>query len=362
MIRKVVFFIYDTTPRIERRIESFIEEGYDVEVYGHRFNDSKVNYCISDKYTYNVIAEIPHHASFASRISGLKKVRQIVRQYDSKTTLFYFFTLNVAAIAPFLNIRYIYEESDMLFARFRKKLPMAIVEAVNKLTVRRSAITVMTSEGFADYYYGNKVPKNIVFLLNKIHKRCLELPRCERRPLDMNHLRFAFVGNVRYPSLVNSARAIASNYPQHEFHFFGNAEALPSGLEHSLDQFPNVYWYGPFKNPDDLPAIYAKFDILICTYDVTGLNPRYAEPNKLYEAIFFETPIVVSPQSYLEKKVKQLNVGTSVDADDEQAVIQLVKSLTEERINEYLSNIRRIDKRTVIFDNQPLFDRIAALQ
>lgn len=361
MISKIVFFVFDATPRIERRIESFIEEGFEVEVYGYRFSGSKVLYCQSEKYEYHVINEIAHHTSMMSRVMELRKIKDIVNGYDKQTTLFYFFTLNVAAIAPFLGIRYIFEESDMLFARFRKKLPMTIVEWADKLAIRRSALTVMTSEGFADYYFGNKVPGNIVFMLNKVNCRCLELPKYEKSPFDMNHLRFAFVGNVRYPSLLNFARCIGEHYPQHEFHFFGNNEGLTPQLASSLDGYRNITWHGVFNNPNDLPQIYSQFDILICTYDVTGLNPRYAEPNKLYEAIFFETPIIVSPQSYLEKKVKRLNVGTSVDADDEQSVRDFIDSLTEQRINDYIFNLRKIDKQTVIIDPQPLFERISKL-
>ena len=35
-------------------------------------------------------------------------------------------------------------------------------------------------------------------------------------------------------------------------------------------------------------------DMVVATYDVTIENVRYAEPNKIYEAIFFETPIILS--------------------------------------------------------------------
>lgn len=74
----------------------------------------------------------------------------------------------------------------------------------------------------------------------------------------------------------------------------------------SLKDINNIFFHGAFKNPIDLPKIYSKIDFIVATYDTTTLNPQYAEPNKIYEAIFFRTPIIVSYNSYLANKVNKL--------------------------------------------------------
>lgn len=361
-MNNIVFFVFDPSPRIERRIEDFVDAGFNVEVYGYRYDVINVDYCNSSKYKYNVIETVPLNVSYKARIAGLKKIKSIVRQFDKKTTLFYFFSLNVAAIAPFLHIKYIYEESDMLFDRFGKKILRKIVIVFNKYVIRKSVITVMTSEGFADFYFGEKRPRNIEFVLNKVNVKCLGLPVIEKRPFDVNNIRFGFAGNIRYQATLNLARIIAKVYPQHEFHFFGNVESLEVNDLESLKQYPNIFLHGLFKNPDDLPSIYASLDFCVCNYDVTGINPRYAEPNKLYEALFFDTPILVSPNTFIGKKVKAWDVGSEIDSYDENRIKQTVNGINREMYDRMVSNIKALPKADLVTNNTSLINRIRNLK
>lgn len=360
-MNKVVFFVFDPSPRIERRIEDFIDAGLDVEVYGYKYDVVNVDYCNSPKYTYHVIETIPHAVSYKRRLAGLKKIKEIVRRYDKKSTIFYFFSLNVAAIAPFLHVKYVYEESDMLFDRFGNKLARRLVIAFNKHVIKKSAITVMTSEGFAEFYYGDKRPSNIEFVLNKVNAKCLSLPQVEKRSFDVNHIRFGFAGNIRYKATLNLATIIAKLYPNHQFHFYGNTESLPSNQLDVLKAYPNIVFHGLFKNPVDLPGIYASMDFCVCNYDITGVNPRYAEPNKLYESLFFDTPIIVSPQTYIGKKVKSQNVGFEIDSYDEKLVKDVIDAIDEKLYNELKANVKAINKQTLVTDNSSLLKRIKEL-
>lgn len=360
-MNNIVFFVFDPSPRIERRIEDFVDAGFNVKVYGYKYDVINVDYCNSPKYTYNVIETIPHAVSYKTRMAGLKKIKAIIKQFNKETTLFYFFSLNVAAIAPFLHIKYVYEESDMLFDRFGKKVLRKAVIAFNKYVIKKSTITVMTSEGFAEFYYGKKRPQNIEFVLNKVNAKCMQLPAMEKQPFDVNHIRFGFAGNIRYKATLNLASIIARMYPQHEFHFYGNTESLPAEQVDGLKTYPNIVFHGLFKNPDDLPAIYASMDFCVCNYDISGVNPRYAEPNKLYEALFFDTPIMVSPQTYIGKKVKEQNVGFEIDSYDEKLIKETIDAIDEAYYNELRNNIKSIQKKSLVTDNTSLVRRIKNL-
>lgn len=358
----IVFFVFDPSPRIERRIEAFIDAGFDVKVYGYRYEVINVNYCNSPKYIYNVIDTVPQGVSYGRRFSGLKKVKSVISQFDNKNTLFYFFSLNVAAIAPFLPIKYVYEESDMLFDRFHNPIIRRLVIAFNKYVIKKSSITVMTSEGFSDFYFGEERKNNIEFVPNKVNSKCLQLPVEGIQPFDVHHIRFGFAGNIRYKATLNLAKIIAKNYPQHEFHFWGNTESLKNEDLNGLKVYRNIIMHGLFKNPDDLPAIYSSMDFCVCNYDIDGLNPRYAEPNKLYEAIFFDTPILVSPQTFLGKKVKQLRIGFEIDSYDENLIKETVDSINKTMYDELVHNIHAIPKEKVVADNMALIDRIRAIE
>ena len=104
-----------------------------------------------------------------------------------------------------------------------------------------------------------------------------------------------------------------------------------------------------------MPGIYSQIDVVLSAYDVRGINPQYAEPNKLYEAIYFEKPIIVSSNSFLADKVARLGIGYDVDALNEDKVVALVKSINKNSIEEKKTNIRKIDKKECISSNEKLF-------
>ena len=58
-------------------------------------------------------------------------------------------------------------------------------------------------------------------------------------------------------------------------------------------------------------------------YDTTSgsKNNLLALPNKLYESMYFETPMIVSKQTYLGELVSKNKIGLVVDACDQADLI-----------------------------------------
>lgn len=354
---KIVFFIFDPSPRIDRRIREFINEGYEVEVYGLA-NDNNIKYCTNNIYKYNLLAEMRPGMPYMERVSHIKKILQII---DAKgDCVFYFFTLNVAIATLFRRkLRFIYEESDMLFDRFSNCLLQKFVIAINKRIIRKSLQTVFTSEGFADYYYEDSIPANISFIPNKVSIECLKLDEVPKSVPDFKQLKFGFVGNIRYQSILNVSNFI-SEKTSHQFHYYGNAESLNSEQKRLLT-IPNVFMHGLFSNPKDLPSIYSSIDFVVCTYDINGINPRYAEPNKLYEAIFFRTPIIVSCNSFLAKKVERLGIGFSFDPNSIDDISTKISSITPDLYKKMCRNLNSISRLTAVNKNDDFFKKLDCL-
>lgn len=362
-MKKVVFIVRTMVPRVDKRIKEYIENGYDVDVYGFEFENARIDNSKNTGYYYNVLATIPNYPnqlSYQERIALFyKKLKEVIKKYDKRKTLFYFFTINTSFITLLLpKMTFINEESDMLFDRSKNPVVRKLIIWVNKKIIRKSFLTVFTSQGFADYYYGDKVPSNIVIIPNKVSAACLNLPSIEKRPFDSNHIRFAFTGNARYQSIFNMCKVVAEKYPQHEFHFYGTLNYFKEEQKRAVAQYSNVTVHGPFRNPDDLPEIYSNIDFVISTYDISGINVQYAESNKLYEAMFFETPIIVSTNTILEKKVKKYNIGFAVNALDDQAVSEMIESINESLYKEFRSNLKKIDKKESVNINTVFFNEL----
>lgn len=155
------------------------------------------------------------------------------------------------------------------------------------------------------------------------------------------------------------AKVITLNFPNFEFHFYGTTYPNMEIEAESLKDINNIFFHGAFKNPIDLPKIYSKIDFIVATYDTTTLNPQYAEPNKIYEAIFFRTPIIVSYNSYLANKVNKLKVGFDVNALKDDEIISKIKGISQVIYDSYVSALNAIPQKEAVSDASVLFERIS---
>lgn len=326
-----------------KRVDDFKKQGHDVKIFGflRDATTSKIPNAI-------ILGCFSNKQSYKKRISTYYKgIKCAFKEEKRQDILWYYLGLDVALFALLVGKKrtYIYEECDLVQLYIRSSLIKKILEKIDKVIIRLSKKTLITSEGFIDFHYHKRrVPNNIVLVPNKLTNDILQYPVIHRQ-LNMGHIRFAFVGVLRAKSLLSIANSISKNFPQHNFSFYGFI--APTFSEKDLPQRANINYHGRYQSPNDLPSIYSKVDVLICTYDISGDNVKYAEPNKLYEAIYFGCPIVVSDKTFLAQKVKSLNIGYSVNPFDEQKVIELVKRI-EYELPTLTRNLQSLKKQEAI--------------
>ena len=138
---------------------------------------------------------------------------------------------------------------------------------------------------------------------------------------------------------------------------------LAAGTARENNRFKNLipvsrHYHGMFRNPDDLPGVYEKIDIVLATYDATSINAQYAEPNKLYEAIYFRTPIVVSSSTFLAKKVKRLGIGYDINGLNKDEIVAFIENLSQNDLLAKQSACAAIPKETATNSNPEVFDHL----
>lgn len=352
---KIIFILNSYgKSRFDKRIEDFIQAGYDIEVYAFKRFEG-------DAYISSFPVEIIGH--FDNTLSYIKRnqlvfkaIKQLVGNHRKQKVLYYLFGLDVAL--SFFLIRnkepYIFEEGDLVHTYMHNPLIRNTLEFFDKKIIRNSKLTVFTSEGFPKYHFGSEIANSLI-LPNKISKKVLELPIVEKNhTLDINHLSIGFVGAPRFKNILDFFDVACKSFPQHSFHIFGGP--ISEDFKR-LEMYNNITFHGFFKTPNDLPDIYSNLDLVLSTYDTDSDNVRYAEPNKLYEAIFFETPIIVSQGTFLGEKVNRLRIGYEIEVT-EQNVNEFLNKLTVNDINNVISHIREIPKEFALNDGSELFERI----
>ena len=347
-----IIFITSTTSNshCKNRIEQFIQQGYKVHVYS--FRRDKETTPENLPYKIQVIGEIVS-SNYLKRLTiyfrGIKKVVSLYKK--EKNILYYSFGLD---LAMFLRLfvqkqQYLYEEADLVQTYHSNKIVTTLLNCIDRKIISDSLHTILTSEGYLQYHFPNGAyPKNVTIVPNKLNPAILNYS-AKRSKTDMTHLRFAFVGGARFDSIDHFVEVFLENFPQHEFHFYGPVEPR---MNRFAEKYENVFYHGRFQNPDDLAGIYGSIDILLCAYDYRFANVRYAEPNKLYEAIYFEKPIIVSKSTFLSEKVSKLNIGYIIDPFDDNAIKQFVNGLSKESIEEKIDACINIPKKTCIIDEE----------
>ncbi len=356
---KVVFITgLLSQPRCIKRVKAFLDDGFECHVYGYDRGKYDVN-----KYPEGVhlikLGVLEDGTRYLRKTRRLiKDIRKCVKRYKGERVVFYAFGFIQALVLRLLKKPYAYEISDILYAypRFERVLP--VLKYLDKKLIIKSVATTMTSGGFYNFY-GLK-NNNIFIVPNKVSP---DLSREAVQPLPNKGagIRFGFVGAIRYETVFRFAEIIGKYYPDYSFHFYGGAlrKTTQDLLMKLQNNYDNIFNHGTFRNPSDLPSIYDELDVVVACYTVQSLNERLAEPNKLYEAIFFCKPIVVSKDIYLSERVEKLHCGYCIDATSDGEIKSLIDSLSWEAINSISIHEFNLPANEFVSNQQDLNDFIA---
>lgn len=356
----VVFFLNCITQqRCLKRVQEFMDAGYEVAVYGFYRQGKEMP--VDTSFEIHSLGVIDNRTPYIRRAFRLtQELRRVIQTYRRRNVIFYLFNMDMALCSlPWLKHKFIYEESDLVHAYCGRKGFEVFMEQLCKRVIRKSLMSVFTSEGFVEYHFGAKRPSHIHVITNRVHTRVATLPVPPKIPLCHEGLSIGFVGIIRYPSVVNLCRAFLEANPHNEFHFFGLV--TEPQLFYPLKQYAGCHFHGTYKNPEDLPYIYSRLHLVVSTYDATHVNVRFLEPNKLYEAIYFDTPIIVTKGTFLARKVNRLGIGFEVDALNADDIQRLLRQLTVEQVSEKVQNIRKLDKGTALNRNDDFFHKLELL-
>ena len=316
-------------------------------------------------FEYECIGLISNEDSYLKRLFIIRDAISKVIKKEGVDSLYYIFSLDnvIAAKSICWHLQYIYEISDLMELMISNQLLSRLLVWMDRKIVKHSILSVYTSEGFVQFLNPKGAqPEKTVVLPNKLNAYCRTRPLTNKRSADINHLRFGFTGAIRTETIYHLIKAIGEG-GKHEVHLYGLFTDEHNGkysIRSLVDRYKNVFYHGPFKNPDDLPEIYSHIDIVLCYY-LSSRNDLYLEPNKLYEAIYYDCPIVVADDTFVGRKVKQLNIGYTISQGDTASLKAFVASINQTGFDEKVAAIKGINKDECIDYPELLFDRLGAI-
>ena len=192
-----------------------------------------------------------------------------------------------------------------------------IYQCLDRWIISKARGIVVTSPYYIDGYFakfGSYRKDKFYVLENKVPLQTgMEYRHAPlQKRSSSEFIRVGLIGALGRPNIYNLLKKVLDENPNFIIEVFGD------GNLGDLQNHHRCHMHGAFKNPDDLLKIYNTIDVNLILYENSDMNVQLALPNKLYESILFQKPIVCTSRTSLEQVVCELRIGfaTSLSVDD----------------------------------------------
>lgn len=369
-MNKQVSFILPVAsqPRFQKRIQSFREKA----IACHIFSFER-NYFEGKKDEMNYISlGFVSHGSYLKRIGKMFKSLMILIKHKkllSESVCLYAFGLDNALLALILkyfvvrtNPKVVCEIGDIRSTMVGNTVLSKALRQIERRILSKVSCIVVTSPAYRDEYI-IKVQRisaeKIQVVENKLYPPMPDVKTKESR--GNSPLVIGFFGLLRCQRSWNILSRLAKqNKSGIKIYIKGYLMNIDR-FQEELAQNANMIYEGEYVSPDDLADMYEKIDICwIGNMSNNDINGSWALPNRLYESLYYQTPIIAHSKSGVAAKIKQYNCGWAVDFDDEEHAVRFIESLTREDILEKTRNCVSVPREDLVavYDHDKLVEKI----
>lgn len=347
---KIAFvFSHYPDPRINKRIEVF-KKKYEVYLIFWDRNQ-ELQYKIENEDIENIKISISaNYGSVLNRIiPTLEFGKNAISELNRiKPDLIYAGNLDMLYISQkyhkseVIKPKIIYEIADLhglivdKHKSFTKRVIKLFLIGIEKKITKNIDVLVLTSEKFYDFYYSTFIPRQKVLIIPNMPKL---KPFEYYQHKSKGKFTIGFIGAIRYKEqmkmLINAADNCGIRI------LFAGA-GLDNEIEEICKDNRNIEYYGKYDYDSEIAQLYGKVDCVYSVYDADMNNVKVALPNKLYESIYCELPIIVAKETYLAKLVEELGVGIAVSHKDVTELEHALLRLSTD--NEYYNSFRKLCK------------------
>ncbi|XCP86574.1 glycosyltransferase [Roseburia hominis] len=232
------------------------------------------------------------------------------------------------------NVKIIFEVADLrenYIVKPKKTIDRIITNALlkkEKTAFENVDYLVVTSPKFYDMHYKNMIPE----------EKMLFIPNAPDTEVFSNYKKkeggaftIGFIGGIRYlkqmKMLVDVADEVGFSVL---FAGAGGTSSEYDEIREYCEGRENIIFTGKYNYDTEIAELYGKVDCVFSVYDADNPNVRIALPNKLYESIICELPIIVAKGTYVSELVEQYGVGVSVSHEDKNDLIQVMRRMKDD--------------------------------
>jgi glycosyltransferase involved in cell wall biosynthesis len=227
-----------------------------------------------------------------------------------------------------LKLKLTYDEHDLFYMYFanRKgvinKAAYYFILNVEKIFLKNVDTHIVVTPKMAKMYAS--ISKNVVIVNNAPYKELFT----NIEKTSSSKLRIGFIGSVRYFEEMRALINASQKYKD-------SVEIVINGAGIALDEikdyctsFNNVTITGAYSIKE-LEKLYQNIDVTYAFYP--GKTSEISMPNKFYESIITETPIIANESTEFGEEVKNNGLGYSISGNDLEYEL---KAIMEKLVND----------------------------
>lgn len=173
---------------------------------------------------------------------------------------------------------------------------------------------LLTSPYFWRDYYSDFVPKEkYLFIPNVPERRIFDDTSTISTRKD-EVLTVGFIGMIRYKKQLEMLIEAVQDLPINVL--IAGTGPDYQDIKKKCESNKKVTMIGAYNYEEEIVSLYSKIDCVYAVYDTNLLNVRVALPNRLYEAIVCEKPIIVASGTKLGEFVLENDIGYVVSDKD----------------------------------------------
>lgn len=303
----------------------------------------------------NLLKRIPVYRQAISSLSALIDRHEVLVVY----TLDNFLLAWMAKIAAKSNIKIILFMLDIRQLFVGNKLKNHVIQSVLIFAFERSSLVLVSSRHYMEEYvasYVRKLPMRWLEIENKVNAdeiRPIEFSSQEYRDQD-NQIVIGYFGILRCERSLQILIA-ATEKAAGSLKVIVSGEYL--GLQHMAEKVSAAPWIdfqGSYSNPEDLPGIYGRCDVVWACYpyEVGAGNQEWAKTNRFYEAGYFGKPAIASKGTRDAEFISAAGNGEVVDLADVDGTVARLISLGFEDLNRWQSALAAVPEGTFEYTNE----------
>ena len=289
-------------------------------------------------------------------LKSVPKVRAAMRRHD----MVHAFSPDMALLALVAGLGLgkpvAVEVADIREAQTAKGLKGLVVRVMDKFTVNRCQMLIVTSEHYFRYYRDwLRVSRPGLVLENKLNAsfcdevRAVATPEVPVPALQDRPLRIGWFGRLRDEWSLRVVDAL-TRLPQSRISFViaGSLSLSVEDLPQLLNENSGIEFLGPYNHPEDLPSLYNKVDMVLACRP-PDVPSCWSRTNRYYDACYFQRPLIVRAGCADADETARHGIGLVIEDESPEGAAAAIRGITTVDLHRWRANVRALPQ--TVFTN-----------